>query len=208
MENRKNILIIIFIITTLIASILAIYFKITSNNQITILNSKINELTSTSPKEITKTEVKQIEKEVEKIVEKISALNFDYKKGKNIENTENYNGSIAYVANIGKEVNLLIKDGIATISNNVVNTNGKKVKDGMLGKFYNGLDCVFLILEDGTVQRNELNYNESTDTVSIRENKNYENINNIVRLALIINNGGKRLPIAIDSDGNYYSLAF
>lgn len=159
-------------------------------------------------------ENEQTVKETIKEVAVAKMLEFDYTKSKNIEDNQNYNGAISKVYYDGqKELTLLIySDGSAKISvilddmpiEYPINNLKGKAKDGMIGNYAQGSAAAYLLLEEGTVQ--SISDFSMFKQVGFTAGEVIEGVKDIVRLETIVNAGGKRLPIAIDKDGYYYSL--
>ena len=177
-----------------------------TNNDTSINSENVN-VESTQNKD---ENVKEVIKEV--AVSKM--LEFDYTKSKNVDDNSNYKGAIAktnYI--VEKEMTLLIySDGSAKIS--VILDDGPmeypienlkgKVRDGIIGSYYQGVNKGYVLLENGTVQ-GITGFDNFKQSGFIAEDV-VTGVNNIVRLETIVNEGGKRLPVAIDKDGYYYSL--
>ena len=75
--------------------------------------------------------------------------------------------------------------------------------DGIFGRFSPGIIRIYLLLEDGTVQKYNFDYFEAGN---FKADSAIENVKDIVKLETIINDGGKPLAIAIDKYGYYYTL--
>lgn len=225
-SKRKNIYIIVFVVTTIIAACVAVYFGIKENERkgdLQIANKDIEEykskLEEASKGEVTtpNTDRKDCEeKVVEKIVEKRMFASYDstkFKKGgnsalKDVRVFLTYpfsraviyeNGSVTVWYIPGEDMNLIKEI-------NVTGLKGK-VKDVIAGPIGDGASAaMFFLMEDGTVEWS----NDIYDTV--RSGKFYskgkiEGVTDIVRLCFVENNKAG-MPVAIDSQGNCYDLTY
>ena len=222
MEKKYNIvlglMIFLFIIIVGVALAWGLgYIGINNNANHTNTSSLSENNTSVNEEDVNVTDVKENEQIIKETIKEVSVakmLEFDYTKSKNVEDNQNYNGAISKAYYDGqKELTLLIySDGSAKISvilddmpiEYPINNLKGKAKDGMIGDYAQGGAAAYLLLENGTVQ--SISDFSMFKQVGFTAGEVIEGVKDIVRLETIVNAGGKRLPIAIDKDGYYYSL--
>lgn len=232
MENkRKNIYITIFVITTIIASCLAVYFAILANNNVKeVQNSKVdNTVSSSSTENSAQTSDLKEEQKVEKITVTTVPPRMDPNKCLNkdegvtyFENTGDEFGGITCSLNtIKTSVNIDIdidkvkstygldidkSNEMMSIAN--FNENVADVKISSLGFQAVGYEVMLFLMEDGTVEYMPI-YN------ALKENKimSYGKIQGIKDIVKITDGyvrgnegGGGGFPVAIKSDGSFYNL--
>lgn len=213
-SKRKNIYIVIFVITTIIAACLAVYFgvelnKVKRNNKeleenVMAYKQKIEENT------IVENNKKEIEENVvEKIVEKsifpvYDSTKFTDSQMKNLTDVFVRLGSPWDSAIIGKDGSVIVK----VVNNNVpidVKVQGLSGKciDVIGGPVTDGASSVIYFLNvDGTVEKSNSDWYSSNKITSAGI---IPDLKNIVRICYA-NNNKAGVPVAIDKDGKCYNL--
>ncbi len=237
MENkRKNIYITIFVITTIIASCLAVYFAITKNNETEKLQAKVDELTSQNNElnensQVVENNVTTQEKVVEKVVEKYGRFNVNASNCLNNTNGHVYSDRIGFDRTVyGLNCNYT-NDKEVTISLDMKDFNmyfpnissetgtkewkvnfSKKVVDIVAGGFGQaaGNETIFFIMEDGTVEYMPLA--TAVKNNSIKSYGKLEGVNDIISIKTVSagapNGGGWVTTIAFNKDGKFYDLDY
>ena len=232
MENkRKNIYIIIFIITTIVASCVAVYFCVIGNNKVNELQLKVDELIAKNKNQVEKEETilddnnkdAVEEKIVEKVVEKSIIPKYDPSKMKNKPDNIEYSYNIMYSGTINNLSFGIDSNGIATINvyydgeNRKIQLNGINEKiiniyQGTLGD--GAVDCMIFLTESGNVYW--------ADNISTAINKyqgigviNAEKVNKVSNICKVVwtmsqrNNSQAKARatfVAIDINGDCYDL--
>lgn len=227
--KRKNVYIVIFIITTLVSACLAIYFGIERNNNETIitnLEADLKEAKSTANNEtITNNTDKDIEKE--KNTEKVEVskiITFD-----NNKSVKNYNKeyTLSGVSNSGIVLNLL-NSGDVTVSFTkditlmdpnisekflankfkITGFSGKviDVNIGVMGP-YMGDPVLFFLMEDGSVEH--LKTSDIFKNDKLTSSGKLSGLSNIVKITSAyyqLGMEGYNTAIAINNEGYFCDL--
>lgn len=221
MDNkRKNVYITIFVITTIIAGCLAVYFGIDANQKKKELEAKSAELqnsASNETSEISEDSKTNVEiKEVEKIVEKYGVLNVDTtnclnKKDDTILYSKHYGigqtsyGVIASLSGDYKTITVNVDlDKFkhfygnvtdATGTKNETHTFNKKVETMCIGGFGQSVqgETIFCIMEDGTVEY--LNLNNAAKNNNFADFKQVSGVSNIIAIQTV------NVRATVDSNG-------
>lgn len=222
MENskRKNIYIVIFVITTIIAGALAVYFGIVANNKQQELDKQMASIKeSESDKNVDNITGSNVQiKEVERIVEKAVIPKYDPSKMKNIPNGVTYSNNIGCYCDLNEYFPFIDSNGVAKISvhkdgnSKEITINGinEKVVDIISGPLGDGANYAFIFLtEKGDVYFSSWNGYGSLD---IKPEK-ISSVSNIARVFGTMSNktinGGnytRATFIGIDINGNCYDL--
>lgn len=192
--ERKNIFIVIFVITTIVASCLAIYFAINGSKDIKLLEEKINSLSSKNdiPSNIGKNNSESIDNNIQSpnktdtydIIDISNSLNEDMYLSKKFDNikTKILNGK-AYVAfttdeigtsKYGKELNKYYE---------ILNVNGKVIDISVVKIPTSGYPIFVMLMEDGTLQKTK--FVEGSDIICNGKIEDYENITRIDDVEII-----------------------
>ena len=224
---KKNVFLVILIITTLVASGLAVYFKITSLDNEKKLQEKIDEL-SLKKDELPKEDNKEIEIQ-EKVVYTVPEINEEKcinKKASSlyelqIKDSFFYGEGMIYVDsskksihlnldidNINHDFGLNLDEEKRNITINNFSGNISDVITGCLGQDDVG-DVSLFLMEDGTVEYMPV-YNALKDN-NIKSYGKIEGISDIVRIENASvrysdGPGGNLTSLAIKSDGSFYDL--
>ncbi len=226
MENkRKNIYIVIFVITTIIASCVAVYFGIMGKKETEKLQAKVDELNSVnSDLDKNSQVVEQQEKVVEKVVEKAIIPKFDTSKIKNKPDNITYSGNVMYsqvidglsiTINNNGNVNLTtFYDATDSREIKVNGLNGKVIDacQGTLGDGAN--DAVVFLTENGDVYfadnvSNATNRYQGTGVLNAKKVSSVSNICRVLWTMSTMTDLGNRSRatfIGIDTSGNCYDL--
>ena len=229
--KRKNIYIVIFVFTTIIASCIAVYFKINSNKKINSLESKLQD----AKNQIEQIQANQNEEEINNNTSDTNEVVYirpriDKNKCINkAENTiytvrRNVNFNDAIICYIEDDNTVEIEVNYSSISElyGVNITNSKKLRtvkidnfdknivDIYIGSFGHALgsDVLFFLLEDGTVEYMPIAHALQNNTI-----KSYGKLNGVSDVVEFITGGtnlkegsGWMTIYAIRKDGSFYDL--
>ena len=212
--KRNTILIVIFIITTIIASIAAIYIKVISNDNIKHLEDELNILKNTVDNNAN-LELKE--------EEEVQNLPIKFEPTKVVNSSKEYANILHYsvadydikVENGELKISLNAKDfTVNGLNEEIIDVCGGSVGDGANG-------YIAVLTEKGNVYlSSEIyeKYNVNTTDYSLTFKK-VENVSNIYKLAKVtgynernFDNEIRKNPywtiVAIDSNGNSYDLIY
>ena len=226
-SKRKNVYIVIFVITTIIASCVAVYFGIIRDSETKELQSKVDDLIAKSDNQEKKEETTLVDENVnnkeievkEKIVEKSIIPKYDISKIKNKPDNVEYDGSIEY--SIGDYLNISIvieEDGslkvksdskeikISGINEKIIDVCGGTLGDG-------AVSALAFLSENGNVYwatniDNATNKYQGTGIINAEKVSDISNICKLVRVYSRRSNIGisRNTIIAIDTNGDCYDL--
>lgn len=222
-KKRYKVYIAIFVVTTIIASCIAVYLGIIGNKNKKELQEIEKELAAkndtTKEKQETNTEVKEVEKIVE--VEKGVIPKFDPSKMKNKQDNISYEGDIKYgamIQDLGIDIDSKGVVELTSFQNNIklgqIKVNGLqgKVIDACKGTLGNGsIDAILFLTENGDVYwANDVSffvYSQGNETLNVKKIESVSNICRIVWTTSYKNNTFNRYTfIGIDTNGNCYDL--
>ncbi len=226
-SKRKNVYIGIFVITTIIASCLAVYLYITGNSENEKLQAKIDELNSTISKSEENSQVDEQQENTnvqEKVVEKAIIPKFDISKIKNKPDNITYTGNIMYsrvidnlsiTINNNGNVNLTVFEDATNSREIKVNGLNGKVIDACQGTLGDGAnDAVVFLTENGDIYfadnvSSATNKYQGTGALNAKKVSSVSNICRIFWTMSSITDLGDRARatfIGIDTSGNCYDL--
>ena len=228
MENkRNNIYIVIFFITTIIASCLAVYFAIAGSSETEKLRAEVKELNSQNDKPSENSQV--IEDNTQKQEQELVSQKIDASNCLNNEKSSDYNEFIGINKNVyglscflgnSNEVILMLdmnyfNDYFPGVSSETEMKNwnlnfDKNVVNFAIGSFgrTNESDMLFFIMEDGTVE-----YMPIITAIKNNSIKSYgklEGVSDIVDIKCITesvpNGEGWTTTAAFNKSGKFYDL--
>ena len=235
-SKRKNVYITIFIITTVLAGCLAVYFGVKGNKDVEKLEAKLKEntaLTDDTTKEqeeknneqTEKNNTEVVEKVVEKIVEKGIIPTYDPSKMQNKLSDVNYSNNIMYSQivsglsfniNSSGNVNATVHNGGESKELKINGINGKVIDvcQGTLGQGAN--DALVFLTENGDVYfaDNVLAATNQYNGTWVLNAEKVSSVSNICRIFWSMsektnsNSKARATFIAIDTNGNCYDLWF
>ena len=229
--DRKRIYIIVFIVTTIIASCFAIYFKIDSNKKINDLENKLQD----AKNQIEQIQAKQNEEETNNNTSDTNEVVYVRPKideNKCINKAENTVYTVRRNVNFNDAIRCYIEDdntvkfevNYESISKmygvNITNSKNqrtvkidnfdKNVVDVYIGSFGHALgdDVLFFLLEDGTVEYMPIAHALQNDTI-----KSYGKLNGVSDVVEFVTDGARLkegsgwvTTYAIRKDGSFYDL--
>ncbi len=207
MENkRKNVYIVIFVITTIIASCLAVYFYITGNNENEKLQAKVEELTSKNS-DINDNEVQQNINNQENdsaSVDSNYSTNFPSNLGDNCyisKSIPTLNQGIKVKVENNKAYVAILDDNIGTNKYTkekgkyyeIQNVSGNVVDITVLLVPTSSYPVFVLLMEDGTLQKTKID--SSSDIICDGKVNDFENIVGIESCEIVSTNdfGGNKV---------------
>ncbi len=227
-SKRKNVYIVIFVITTIIASCVAVYFGIIRDSETKELQSKVDDLIAKSDNQEKKEETTLVDENVnnkeievkEKIVEKSIIPKYDISKIKNKPDNVEYDGSIKYDLETLNISIVIEKNGslkakaysdskeikISGINEKIIDVCGGTLGDG-------AVSALAFLSENGNVYwatniDNATNKYQGTGIINAEKVSDISNICKLVRVYSRRSNIGisRNTIIAIDTNGDCYDL--
>lgn len=169
--ERKNILIIIFVITTIVASCIAVYFCVNGSNQIKVLEEKINNLTT----EIDVSNNEENNVQTYSIINISNNLNDNMYLSKQLGNVKTkivdgkayaaFTTNSIGTANYTKELNEYYE---------ILGVNGEVVDISIVEIPTSGYPIFVMLMNDGTLQKTK--FVQGSDIVCDGKIEGYENI--------------------------------